>query len=43
MRVLLDECVPCALRKELPGDEVKTIAEAGWTGVKIVNCCSPHD
>ena len=34
MRVLLDECVPRALRKELPGHEVKTISEAGWRGVK---------
>jgi hypothetical protein len=34
MRVLLDECVPRALRAELPGHEVKTVAEAGWTGVE---------
>lgn len=34
MRVLLDECVPRGLRKELPGHEVKTVAEAGWAGVK---------
>ena len=34
MRVLLDECVPRALRHELPGHEVKTVAEAGWTGAK---------
>jgi PIN like domain len=34
MRVLLDECVPRALRYELPGHQVKTVAEAGWTGVK---------
>lgn len=34
MRVLLDECVPRALRKELPDHEVKTTAEAGWAGVK---------
>jgi hypothetical protein len=34
MRVLLDECVPRALRKDLPGHEVKTVAEAGWAGVK---------
>ena len=32
MRVLLDECVPRALRD--PGHEVKTVAEAGWAGVK---------
>jgi predicted nuclease of predicted toxin-antitoxin system len=34
MRVLLDECVPRALRKELPGHEVTTVAEAGWAGVR---------
>jgi hypothetical protein len=34
MRVLLDECIPRALRKELPGHDVKTVAEVGWAGVK---------
>ena len=34
MRVLLDECVPRALRRDSPGHEVKTVAEAGWAGVK---------
>src|SRR5882757_3565358 len=34
MRVLLDECVPRALRNELHGHEVKTVAEAGWAGVR---------
>jgi len=34
MRVLLDECVPRALRRELPDHEVKTTADAGWAGVK---------
>jgi len=34
MHVLLDECVPRALRAQLPGHEVKTVAETGWTGVK---------
>jgi hypothetical protein len=34
MRVLLDECVPRALRKDLPGHAVKTVAEEGWAGVK---------
>ena len=34
MRVLLDECVPRVLRAELPGHEVKTVAEVGWAGVK---------
>jgi len=34
MRVLLDECVPRALREQLPGHDVKTVAENGWAGVK---------
>ena len=34
MRVLLDECFPRALRVELLGHEVTTVAEAGWAGVK---------
>jgi hypothetical protein len=34
MRVLLDECVPRALRNDLPDHEVKTVAELGWAGVK---------
>jgi len=29
-----DECVPRALRKDLPGHDVKTVGEAGWAGVK---------
>ncbi len=34
MRVLLDECVPRKLRRELPRHEVKTVAEMGWAGTK---------
>src|SRR5947207_234917 len=34
MRVLLDECVPRGLQKELSGHEVKTVGQAGWAGVK---------
>jgi Domain of unknown function (DUF5615) len=34
MRVLLDECVPRALRNDIRGHEVKTVAEAGWAGIK---------
>jgi Domain of unknown function (DUF5615) len=34
MRVLLDECVPRALRNDIPGHEVQTVAEVGWAGVK---------
>ncbi len=34
MRVLLDECVPQKLRRELPGHEVKTVVDMGWAGIK---------
>jgi len=34
MRVLLDECFPQALRRELSGHDIKTVGEAGWAGVK---------
>ncbi len=34
MRLLLDECVPKRLKRELPGHEVQTVPEAGWSGVK---------
>src|SRR5438045_2284499 len=34
MRVLLDECVPCRLRRELPGHDIHTVPEMGWSGKK---------
>lgn len=34
MRVLLDECTPRKLRRELPGHEVHTVPEMGWSGTK---------
>jgi len=34
VRVLLDECVPRRLRRELPGHDVRTVNEMGWSGVK---------
>ena len=34
MRLLLDECVPKRLRRELHGHEVRTVREAGWAGLK---------
>jgi hypothetical protein len=37
MRVLLDECVPRKLRRELPGHDVRTVTERGWSGVKNGN------
>src|SRR5438046_10108150 len=34
MRILLDECVPRRLRRELPGHDVYTVPEMGWSGKK---------
>lgn len=34
MRVLLDECLPQALRRELKGHAVLTVQRAGWSGFK---------
>src|SRR6266851_4798337 len=34
MRILLDECVPRRLRRELPGHDVRTVPEMGWAGKK---------
>ena len=34
MRVLLDECVPKKLRRDLPGHEVRTVTEMGWAGTR---------
>ena len=34
MRILLDECVPRRLRRELPGQDVRTVPEVGWSGKK---------
>jgi predicted nuclease of predicted toxin-antitoxin system len=34
VRVLLDECMPKRLKRELPGHEVSTVAEQGWAGTK---------
>ena len=34
MRVLLDECVPRKLGRELAGHEVSTVTGRGWSGVK---------
>jgi hypothetical protein len=32
--VLFDEDVPRPLRRDLPGFEIQTVVEAGWSGVK---------
>jgi predicted nuclease of predicted toxin-antitoxin system len=34
MRLLLDESVPSRLRRSLTGHAVRTVVEAGWSGVK---------
>lgn len=34
MRVLLDECLPKRLAKEIVGHEVHTVAEMSWSGKK---------
>ncbi|MEO6861837.1 MAG: DUF5615 family PIN-like protein [Microcoleus sp.] len=34
MRLLLDECVPRPLKRELRDYEVKTVVEMGWAGKK---------
>lgn len=33
-RVLFDEDVPRPLRRDLPGFDIRTVAEMGWAGVK---------
>jgi hypothetical protein len=34
VRILLDECLPRKLKRELYGHEVFTVPEMGWAGVK---------
>lgn len=34
MRILLDECVPRPLKRELSDYAVRTVAEMGWSGKK---------
>lgn len=34
MKVLLDECLPRKLKRELPEHEVSTVTERGWSGIK---------
>lgn len=34
MRVLLDECVPRKLKRDLANHEVLTVTERGWSGVE---------
>lgn len=34
MRVLVDECLPRKLKRELIGHDVMTVPEAGWASIK---------
>jgi len=34
VRVLLDECVPRQLKRDLPSHDVRTVTEMGWSGIK---------
>ncbi|HEY3932827.1 MAG TPA: hypothetical protein VGM58_10725 [Verrucomicrobiae bacterium] len=34
MRILLDECLPARLRRNLPGHDVQTVSQAGWASIK---------
>ncbi len=34
MRILLDECVPRPLKRELTEHDVRTVVEMGWAGTK---------
>lgn len=34
MRVLLDECVPRPLKREIPEHSVSTVLEMGWSGIE---------
>ncbi len=34
MRLLLDECVPKRLKRELLGHEVQTVQDMGWAGIE---------
>lgn len=34
MKVLLDECLPRKLKKELEGHTIITVPEQGWAGIK---------
>jgi predicted nuclease of predicted toxin-antitoxin system len=37
MRILLDECLPARLWRDLPGHEVQTVPRAGWAGIENGN------
>jgi hypothetical protein len=34
MRILLDECMPARVRRNLSGHDVQTVPQAGWASIK---------
>jgi hypothetical protein len=34
MRILLDECLPTSLKRDITNHEVATVVEMGWSGMK---------
>ncbi len=45
MRVLLDECLPRKLKREVQGHDVTTVPEMGWAGKKngdLLRLAAPH-
>lgn len=34
MRILLDDCLPADLARELTGHYVRTVTQAGWSGIE---------
>lgn len=34
MRILLDECLPRKLKRDMPGHDVVTVPEMGWASIK---------
>jgi hypothetical protein len=37
MRIILDECLPKRLTKELPGHDARTVQQMGWGGISNGN------
>jgi predicted nuclease of predicted toxin-antitoxin system len=45
MRILLDECLPKQLKRELRGHTVAMVTEMGWSGIKngaLLDLAEPH-
>ena len=34
MHILLDECLPVRLCRNLPGHDVQTVSQAGWASIQ---------